>query len=171
MPEGAIVFVTVGTTEFHGLVNIVLFDDNFISLLAVKGFNKLLVQLGRGTLVPSEDRITYCKQKFNIDVEWYRFKPTLKDDFINADLIISHAGAGTVLDIMRLKKTNFIVCVNDSLQENHQTELANALSERKHCVATVPLQLIDTLRDCAFHNIIEYPDPDFMLFPNLLESL
>ena len=42
-----------------------------------------------------------------------------------ADMIISHCGAGSVLEAISLRKF-LIVVVNSTLQGNHQTELADA---------------------------------------------
>ena len=47
-----------------------------------------------------------------------------------ADVIISHAGAGSVMEALRLKK-KLIVVVNDLLMDNHQVELATALEDGK----------------------------------------
>jgi hypothetical protein len=52
-------------------------------------------------------------------------------DMTEADLIISHAGAGTVMEGLRLKK-RMVVVINTLLMNNHQTELANAMAKRGH---------------------------------------
>jgi UDP-N-acetylglucosamine transferase subunit ALG13 len=43
-----------------------------------------------------------------------------------ADLVISHAGAGSVLEALHAHKS-LLVVVNDSLMDNHQTELAHKM--------------------------------------------
>ena len=63
----------------------------------------------------------------------------------NAALIISHAGAGSILEGMRLNAF-MVVVVNDALMHNHQQELAGELHERRHLLATVPSKLAATLR-------------------------
>lgn len=86
--------------------------------------------------------------------EAYRFRPSLADDMKNASLILSHAGAGSIMEgltyardqdrrhrerkednddgtiILRRKKV--VVVINGLLMNNHQLELANALGGRGH---------------------------------------
>ena len=50
-----------------------------------------------------------------------------------ADVVISHAGAGSILEALELGK-RLVVCVNDALMDNHQAELATALEARGHVV-------------------------------------
>jgi beta-1,4-N-acetylglucosaminyltransferase len=133
-------FITVGTTEFDQLVREI---DNveFIRIVKDSGFSSVTVQMGRGVHEPSILSIS-CTELL---VEVYRFKPTLDDDMRRADLIISHCGAGSILEAVKYEK-ELIVVVNTSLQDNHQTELADAMSEAGYCVATVPSQLRKVLQ-------------------------
>lgn len=70
-----------------------------------------------------------------ISVESYRFKPTLIDDMHGADLVISHCGAGTILEILSLQK-DAIGVINEDLMDNHQRELADAMRDKKLMVIT-----------------------------------
>ena len=63
----------------------------------------------------------------------------------SADLIISHCGAGSILEALGLTKP-LIVVVNTTLQGNHQAELSDALSAEGYCHATTPSQLISLLK-------------------------
>lgn len=58
----------------------------------------------------------------------------------SATLIIGHAGAGTCLESLKLHKP-MVTVVNDKLMDNHQTELADRLSELGHLICTTPSQL------------------------------
>ncbi|RLV93115.1 UDP-N-acetylglucosamine transferase subunit ALG13 [Spathaspora sp. JA1] len=57
------------------------------------------------------------------------------DVFISkADVIISHAGTGSIIDALKLQKKLMIV-VNDQLMDNHQLEIAQEFSKSKYCLA------------------------------------
>lgn len=55
--EKRMVFVTVGTTCFDALVKAVDSEEMKESLLQ-KGYTDLLIQMGRGTYIPS--KVTFC---------------------------------------------------------------------------------------------------------------
>ena len=63
----------------------------------------------------------------------------------SATLLISHAGAGSVLEGLRLR-ARMLVVVNDALMDNHQQELAHALVDLNHVVATTPRALVGDLQ-------------------------
>lgn len=64
-----------------------------------------------------------------IEVEHFRFKPSIRDEMIGADLIISHAGAGSLFESLGHKK-KCVAVVNEELMDNHQIELASELHKR-----------------------------------------
>ena len=89
-------------------------------------------------------------------VRWYRFIPSLASEMERADVILCHAGAGTLLEaldiaakssamttegLMATKKNTIInAVINSSLMDNHQSELAEELESRRHILIT---------RDCV----------------------
>jgi beta-1,4-N-acetylglucosaminyltransferase len=121
-----IIFVTVGTTLFESLIRSTT-TDLALEWMCENGYTHLIVQYGKGTK-PSIP----AKYDTRISVELYSFKPSLQSDMIAADTIISHAGAGTVMEALRMKKERLIVVINTILMDNHQTELADAMGIRRH---------------------------------------
>ncbi|XP_038172151.1 UDP-N-acetylglucosamine transferase subunit ALG13 homolog isoform X2 [Arvicola amphibius] len=117
-------FVTVGTTSFDDLVARVAAPDS-VEILKSLGYNQLVLQIGRGTVVPEP----FSTESFTLDV--YRYKDSLKEDLQQADLVISHAGAGSCLESLEKGKP-LVVVVNEKLMNNHQFELAKQLHKEGH---------------------------------------
>lgn len=116
--RGMRVFVTVGTTEFGGLVRAVC-SHQVQKILKDLGFSSMNIQAGK-TMVD----VRRCLLPTSI----YDYKPSLQSDMSRAQLVISHAGAGTCLEVLELRKL-LVVVVNDTLMDNHQLELAQKLAE------------------------------------------
>ena len=81
------VFVTVGTTRFDSLVREVL-RDSVLKTLKSQGYTSVKVQAGKSA-VPSGGS----------GAEVYDYKPSLREDIAEADLVVAHAGAGTCLEV------------------------------------------------------------------------
>jgi beta-1,4-N-acetylglucosaminyltransferase len=150
------IFVTVGTTLFDALTESVS-ESNFLDAISFYGYTHLVIQYGKGS-IPSmpmgtnqqnESSGTYTSSRGKtIYWEIYPFKPSLDHDMKNADLIISHAGAGSIMEGLeqcRVRNSlidqqnagekaivckKLVVVINDKLMDNHQMELAEALASR-----------------------------------------
>ena len=90
------VFVTVGTTQFDKLVTAVT-SKIALEWMVSCGYKKLIIQYGTGKS-PSIDA-----GELPISIEAYDFLPSLEKDMQKAALILSHAGAGTVMEALRLQ--------------------------------------------------------------------
>ena len=163
MKEQKTVFVTVGTTKFDELIKGTT-SDVALEWMVSQGYTHLIVQYGSGRepMIPkqykskSTTKEKHCTSPNNprgisdggsvayLSITTYRFRPSLHNDMERSDLIISHAGAGTVMEVLRFPKTKkMIVVINTNLMDNHQTELATAMSQRGHLfVVSSPEQLI-----------------------------
>lgn len=162
------IFVTVGTTLFERLVAGVT-SAQALAWMEEHGFTHLIVQYGKGRK-PQVLGSPSTNGKLNIEL--YDFKPTLTEDMAKADLIISHAGAGTVMECLRIRKRAVIV-INDLLMHNHQTELAHAMGSRDYVyVLDSPDLLRDTTTWDKFSDFTPspYPEVNEKDFPFLLDA-
>lgn len=94
-------------------------------IIKTLGYNRLVLQIGRGKFVPEP----FSTESFTLDV--YRYKDSLKEDLEEADLVISHAGAGSCLETLEKRKP-LVVVINEKLMNNHQLELAKQLHKDGH---------------------------------------
>lgn len=136
------IFVTVGTTKFSNLTDM-LQDDAVLHYLQLVGCKHLVIQHGSASPMPSDIK-NHCHTKYGITVECYDYKPNILNDIVASDLVISHAGAGSCTEILSANKP-LIVVVNDELMDNHQTELAHQLSVDGYLLYCFPNTLANTL--------------------------
>jgi len=88
------VFLTIGSTRFDSLIESA-FTELFLSSLRKKGYSTLVIQCGNSAFEFSSDIQNGETQTLNrsgVDVEFWKFKPSLQEDYEKADLVISHAG-------------------------------------------------------------------------------
>ena len=124
--ERTTAFLTVGSTCFDALVEVAA-TLPFRRTLLQAGFSHIVVQAGRiGSLPPPSPPTADAAS-----ADFYHYKPSLDDDMASAGLIISHAGAGSIMSALRLGKP-LVVVVNGSLMDNHQSELAMEMQARGH---------------------------------------
>lgn len=101
----------------------------------------------------------------------YRFRPSLTEEMRSADLILSHAGAGSIMEGLSLGKKVAVV-INSRLMHNHQDELAGALEERGYLyVVREPSLLFDdsTLKEIEQFVPIAFPSGEDKGFADLLD--
>lgn len=163
---GGTVFVTVGTTLFDKLVAAVS-SAEFIKWIADQGYSRLVLQYGKGAepVMPQDSPIEA--------IECYRFRPTLDQDMKNADLIISHAGAGTVMEAMKLQK-RLVVVINTLLMDNHQTELAHEMGSRGHLLVVEDpeeMNKVETWKKFEDFSPKPFEDGDDNDFPQIVDAL
>ncbi|GLD98996.1 hypothetical protein PINS_up007714 [Pythium insidiosum] len=159
------VFVTVGTTKFDALIR-ALDTEACMQALRARGVTTVRMQIGHGEHVPSSAFATVP----GIEINYYRHDPQYKRDVEQADLIISHAGAGSIMDALSARK-KLLVVVNTLLMDNHQTELAEAMAEQRYCVQTTCDALLDALKHADFESLRPYPEPDEAAFPALIDAV
>lgn len=156
------IFVTVGTTEFNSLIKKLQTDEVYEILKNLLGCTNLILQIGHG------EKINFNNFK-DIDVDIFDLKETIASDISNADLVISHAGAGTCIDVLSRKKP-LIVVINDTLMNNHQVELAEQLYKEKYLFYSTISNLTDTLQSFNISELKEYEQGNVDKFVNYLDD-
>ncbi|KAL6541327.1 hypothetical protein OROHE_011042 [Orobanche hederae] len=148
------VFVTVGTTCFDSLVRAVDMQETRDALFQ-KGYADLVIQMGRGSYTP----IKSIGVDGSVSVDYFTFSPSIADYLKSASLVISHAGSGSIFETLRLKKP-LIVVVNEDLMDNHQSELAEELADRKHLFCARPQTLYETVSSMDLGSLVDYQPGD-----------
>lgn len=103
------ILITVGTTSFDELIK---FCD--LEFSKYTHFN-ITMQIAQGRYIP---------QNF----EYFKFSNSIDNYYENADVIICHAGAGTIYKLLELQKL-LIVVPNLNRVDNHQLEITRFLAE------------------------------------------
>ncbi|XP_059306891.1 uncharacterized protein LOC132058354 [Lycium ferocissimum] len=152
--EKRVVFVTVGTTCFDALVKAV--DTPEVkNELFMKGYTNIIIQMGRGSYIPTKSTV----ENGSADLEYFTFSSSIADHLKEASLVISHAGSGSIFETLRLGKP-LIVVVNEDLMDNHQSELAEELADRKHLLCARPQTLYQTIADMDTTSLVPYQPGD-----------
>lgn len=131
------VFVTVGTTKFDELIASVT-EYSTLEALKNNGYSSMILQIGHGNFLPEESDV--------IKISHYRFKPDIGPDMCNSDLVISHGGAGSIMQALGLGKP-LLVVINEKLMDNHQYELAEKLYEEKRLYYTTCTKLCNCIEN------------------------
>lgn len=134
------VFVTVGTTKFDELIASV--TEHFIlDTLKSKGYTSMTIQMGNGTFIPKPSDV--------MKISSYKFKPDIGPDISNSDLVISHGGAGSIMQALDHGKS-LLVIINEKLMDNHQYELAEKLFDEKRLYYTTCKKLCNSIENSDF---------------------
>ncbi|RWS29839.1 UDP-N-acetylglucosamine transferase subunit ALG13-like protein [Leptotrombidium deliense] len=133
-------------------------------VLKAKGCRKLITQIGSCSL-----DLSFVKSDKEMNIEMYTYKDSILEDIKRADLVIGHAGAGTTLDVLRNDKV-LLVVVNTRLMNNHQSELADKLSEDGFVYQCTPETLLDCLLLMRKSNIKPFPRANTNAFSDFLDN-
>ncbi|KAL1460885.1 hypothetical protein WDU94_012823 [Cyamophila willieti] len=160
------VLVTVGTTNFDELIHTIQ-SEEVLKILKSKGCKKFIIQYGNGQIIP------HIEHGDDFTVDSYDYKSSLAEDIKSSDLVISHAGAGTSLEVLEAGKL-LVTVVNESLMDNHQLELADKFYEQGYSLYCVPNDLTATLKSLTPDRIKQlkpFPPSCTYKFNDYLESV
>lgn len=151
--------ITVGTTRFDSLVE-TIFTESFLEAAQKISVDKIVLQHGHSPL-PRSVEVTFS-------IEAHTFLSHLQDEIEMADIVIGHAGSGTVLDVLRgspfqssnkqqQRRPILIVVPNEDLMDNHQLELANQLEFLQCAIVSNIKQLPTVLQNIHTYNTRSLP--------------
>jgi beta-1,4-N-acetylglucosaminyltransferase len=134
------VFVTVGTTDFDELIesiDLIINDDI-----------EFTCQIAKGKYKPKNH--TY-----------FSFTDDIHPFYEKADVIITHAGAGSIYKLLEIGK-KIIVCPNLFRKDKHQAQIAKYVEENNFAMACYNLKEIQSILLCTdFSNLTTYSKTDF----------
>lgn len=115
---------TVGSTHFDPLINSLTTQEALAALNAA-GVSDLVLQFGRGQpYLPSASMMSSTASP---RIESFAYTASLVPKLSRADIVVTHCGAGSVFEALRLRR-HVVAVPNRTLMDDHQTELADALS-------------------------------------------
>ena len=101
------VLITVGSTRFDALVEAAL-SQPVLNALAQKGYSGVVIQCGNSqvddaySLTESLERNV---RRYGVNIDMWRFKPSLDEEYDAADLVIGHAGLRCPFSLLSLATT------------------------------------------------------------------
>jgi beta-1,4-N-acetylglucosaminyltransferase len=127
---------------------------------------RILVVVGSGEfdeLVEQVDRLRRPEHVFTLQIglgayqprrhPWFRFTDDLAPFYLEADLVISHGGMGTILECLQASK-KLIAVPNLHRKDHHQLEIVQELARQGHLLCCPePLQIgsfVDRAMDYPF---------------------
>ncbi|GAA5990698.1 hypothetical protein JCM5350_001852 [Sporobolomyces pararoseus] len=130
--------LTVGSTQFPSLVSAVLSPRLISQLASSLNIKSLYAQIGHSELPTGFSLGTQTIE--GVQVQVTRFTNDLEERVGGSDLVISHAGAGSILSFLRpplsasasttLKQRRLILVPNDTLMDSHQSDLADEMEKK-----------------------------------------
>ncbi|KAM0754577.1 hypothetical protein T439DRAFT_116918 [Meredithblackwellia eburnea MCA 4105] len=135
------IVATVGSTEFTSLISALLNKDT----LQLLKHHSVLVQYGNSALPTTPQALQL--QLPTHDFQLVKFLPDLELKVSQADIVISHAGAGSILSFLRppssntilsdtktstakWRKRTLILVPNSTLMDSHQQDLADEMKRK-----------------------------------------
>lgn len=161
--SGQAAFVTVGTTQFDALIKAVV-EEGTLEALRQMGYTKLTLQIGHGKFTPP------VGQHQGVSLSHFSLKPSIAEDFASADLVISHAGAGSCFEALEAGRP-LVAVVNNTLMDNHQVELAEELAKNGYCFFCHPETLQETLFNMDVSHLKPYSPGHPRILAEYLDSV
>lgn len=111
-----------------------LFEENITTQVDLKAIVELSSEYNRLLKTTELCSVSYLKDNVEVNVTFFNLSSNL-DTFLNnynPDIVISHAGTGSLLDALGPQKkdtASIIAVVNETLMNNHQLEIGEKLEK------------------------------------------
>lgn len=143
-------FITVGTTPFNSLVK---YLDKHLQL-----DTNAIFQVGQKGTKPN-------------NFESFTFSTDIDDYYNSADIIISHAGAGSVYRLLELKK-RLILVPNLERHDDHQIEIARYMAENNHAIVALEFsEIISSIEQSKSFNPNPFIKDEFFKCEEIMEII
>lgn len=113
--------------------------------------------------------LIFFSQDGSLHVSWFRLKDDISAEMSAADLVVSHAGAGSCTEALRAGR-RLVIVVNERLMNDHQSELADRLHQLGHGLTCRPRTLAQTLISASNFEAVAWPPAETSRFSTFLES-
>ncbi|KAJ1860208.1 N-acetylglucosaminyldiphosphodolichol N-acetylglucosaminyltransferase catalytic subunit alg13 [Coemansia sp. RSA 2703] len=149
-------YVTVGSTGFDKLISAVS-KKEFLRVLGSRGFQKLVVQYGssEGAFCPPST----ASESSGVSIEHFDYTRWPERHVEQADLIICHAGTGSILEALHAGKPTVVV-PNHALMDSHQSEISEELAAAGYLLVSEPDELARVIGSGGYLNLMPYPHAD-----------
>lgn len=139
------VFVTVGTGSFDALVR----EADRLDC-------EVVCQIGKGAYAPGKQ-------------QWFRVCPSLEPWYEWADVVVTHGGAGTMLEALARGK-KVIAVPHPGRTDRHQEELAGELAQHAFLILCPTVrELPATVAKAALQEVVPY-NPPVCRIPELIHA-
>jgi beta-1,4-N-acetylglucosaminyltransferase len=147
------ILVTVGTTKFDSLIEYIDVNGQFNGI-------DIEFQTANGGYIP-------------VNHPYFSFVDSnaIIEKYAGADIIITHAGQGTIIRLLEMRK-KFIVVPNLERVDKHQLDIADFLSKNKYAFVAYSFSQLDMFVDiCRDYRFREYSKENFFKAGEILSYM
>jgi beta-1,4-N-acetylglucosaminyltransferase len=130
------IFVTVGTTDFDDLIE-------EMNRIAPTLDEPVVMQVGNGVVRPTHA------------AEWFTYAHSLEPYYRQANVVVSHGGLGTLVEVLRLGR-RLVGVSNPQLYDHHQEDLLEMFERDGHLIWCRNLarlsEALDSARATSFNS-------------------
>jgi beta-1,4-N-acetylglucosaminyltransferase len=135
------ILVTVGTTPFDSLIQ---FIDELEDI-----DEEIILQISKDA------------KYIPVNKKYFEFISNINEYYENASLIITHAGAGSIYNLLELNK-RIIIVPNTERVDNHQLDITEYMKNEKYALTCTEINsLSEILKNLNSYEIKKYTKRDF----------